>query len=99
MFITANSSADEENIDDLGKVSKKKSRKKSGDSPNSIFEEKNYFFFMMMMTNLHCNPKAFFTSEFILWRALSIQTDPYQALFFFGRTSFLVKSIGRQSKQ
>ena len=77
MFITANSSADEENIDDLGKVSKKKSRKKSGDSPNSIFEEKNYFFFMMMMTNLHCNPKAFFTSEFILWRALSIQTDPF----------------------
>ena len=34
MFITANSSADEQNIDDLGKVSKKKSRKKSGDSPN-----------------------------------------------------------------
>ena len=33
MFITANSSADEENIDDLGKVSKKKSRKKSGDLP------------------------------------------------------------------
>ena len=25
-------------------------------------------------------PKAFFTSEFIQWRVLSIQTNPYQAL-------------------
>ena len=25
-------------------------------------------------------PKAFFTSEFIQWRVLSIHTNPYQAL-------------------